>query len=274
MQKPTLRLYDGFTNNSPKFQRDVKELQALLEKKGFNLLDDGLFGKNTETAVKEFQKNNNINNDGVADKETWDVLLNKELKTGGGKFGTIFPKEDIALLSQLSEIKKYKDLIHNASAEYGLPLSVIAGIGSRESMWGIALRPRGPEGTGDPIKRNHTVPGRQDPLPPDGLGFKRGLMQIDYDKHEFARGDEWKDPGANINYVCKIIAGNIESLAKQTDIKDNDILRAGLAAYDCGIDKVLKALKDDHDVDYYTFGRNYSEDVLNRAGWFQLHGWE
>ena len=66
MNKPTLRLYDGFTNNSPRLQRDVRELQALLEKRGFNLLDDGLFGKNTETAVKEFQKNNHINNDGVA----------------------------------------------------------------------------------------------------------------------------------------------------------------------------------------------------------------
>ena len=274
MHKPTLRLYDGFTNNSPRLQRDVRELQALLGKRGFSLLDDGLFGKNTEKAVKEFQKENHINSDGIAGRKTWDVLLDNIHKAGSNKFSTIFPKEDISLLSQLSEIKKYRGYIIEASEKYGLKPSVIAGIGSRESMWGIALRPRGPEGTGDPVKRSHTVPGREEPLPPDGLGFKRGLMQIDYDKHDFARGGEWKDPGSNIDYACSVISENIEVIKEKIGLNDDKLLRAGLASYDCGTDRVLKALYEDHDLDYYTFGRNYSDDVLNRAGWFQLHGWD
>jgi hypothetical protein len=35
----------------------------------------------------------------------------------------------------------------------------------------------------------------------------------------------------------------------------------------------LHALRDGRDVDFYTSGRNYSADVLNRAGWFGGHGW-
>lgn len=274
MHRPTLRLFDGFTNNSPKLQRDVRKLQALLEGKGYNILDDGLFGKNTERAVKDFQKSNHIDSDGIAGDGTWDVLLDKVQKEGGSKFSTVFPKEDISLLSQLSEIKKYAGIISEAAEKYGLKQSVIAGIGSRESMWGIALQPRGPEGTGDPIKRTHTVPSRQEPMPPDGLGFKRGLMQVDYDEHEFARSGEWKDPAANINYACGIISDNMKTLGEKTGLTGNKLLRAGLASYDCGVENVLNTLEKEHDVDYYTFGRNYSGDILNRAGWFQLHGWD
>jgi hypothetical protein len=48
-------------------------------------------------------------------------------------------------------------------------------------------------------------------------------------------------------------------------------LRAATAAYNCGIGNVLNALRGSLDLDYYTSGRNYASDVLNRAGWFQEH---
>jgi hypothetical protein len=52
-----------------------------------------------------------------------------------------------------------------------------------------------------------------------------------------------------------------------------DLLRGAIAAYNSGLTNVMKALGQGLDVDHYTTGQDYSWDVLNRAGWFQLHGW-
>ena len=38
---------------------------------------DGIFGKNTETAVKEFQKANNLKDDGIAGAQTQSALFKK-----------------------------------------------------------------------------------------------------------------------------------------------------------------------------------------------------
>jgi hypothetical protein len=47
-----------------------------------------------------------------------------------------------------------------------------------------------------------------------------------------------------------------------------------LAAYNCGLDNVLRAARLGFDLDFYTAGRDYSRDVLNRAGFFEAHGWD
>jgi hypothetical protein len=39
--------------------------------------------------------------------------------------------------------------IMDAAEKYNLQPSIIAGLGSRESLWGLALKPKGPAGTGD-----------------------------------------------------------------------------------------------------------------------------
>jgi len=46
-----------------------------------------------------------------------------------------------------------------------------------------------------------------------------------------------------------------------------------LAAYNGGLTNTLNALRTGLDVDANTTGKNYSKDVLDRAAWFQLHGW-
>lgn len=48
---------------------DVKALQSKL-----NLIPDGIFGKITEEAVKDFQKKNNITADGIVGDTTWSKL--------------------------------------------------------------------------------------------------------------------------------------------------------------------------------------------------------
>src|SRR3990170_9047060 len=87
---------------------------------------------------------------------------------------TTYPKNHPALLKQLQEASKYKLIIEEAAERFRFQSCIIAGLGSRESHWGLALFPPGPEGTGDFVPRIKTKPFRTTPLPPDRLGFGRG----------------------------------------------------------------------------------------------------
>ena len=58
----------------------VKILQFRLE-----LTPDGIFGPNTEKAVKEFQKNNGLVSDGIVGPKTWEKLLKMETIRNGSK---------------------------------------------------------------------------------------------------------------------------------------------------------------------------------------------
>ena len=50
---------------------DVKTLQEQLNKQGYKLSTDGIFGQKTLSALKDFQKKNNLTVDGIAGKNTW-----------------------------------------------------------------------------------------------------------------------------------------------------------------------------------------------------------
>ena len=65
---PTIRL--GSNGNF------VKILQYLLNWYGANLVIDGIFGVGTQRAVVQFQKNNNLTQDGIVGRNTWNKLLN------------------------------------------------------------------------------------------------------------------------------------------------------------------------------------------------------
>lgn len=54
---------------------DVKKLQELLNKQGYELKVDGKFGELTESAVKDFQKNKGLKIDGIVGNKTWNLLL-------------------------------------------------------------------------------------------------------------------------------------------------------------------------------------------------------
>ena len=110
-------------------------------------------------------------------------------------------------------------------------------------------------------------------MPPDGAGFGRGLMQIDFDAQEFARTGSWQDPEQNILIGCKILAGFRDLIQRRTSLAGPSLLQAAIASYNSGPGNVLRAVQDGKDVDFFTAGRDYSRDVLNRAGWFQLKGW-
>lgn len=188
-------------------------------------------------------------------------------------FKTSYKQDDESLLLQLEESLRYHSFINEANDIYNLPVSILWGIGSRESHWGLLLKPPGPRGTGDWVKRPKKFAYRTRPLPPDSQGFGRGLMQIDYDAHEFARTGSWQDAKLNILYGAKVLSQNRRFIKRKTNIEGNQLLQAAIAAYNCGARWVLYCIEDNKDIDHYTAHQDYSKDVLNRAGWFELYGW-
>ena len=57
---------------------DVKEMQEILIRKGYNVGSsgaDGIFGKNTKAAVMDFQRANGLTADGICGPRTWEKLL-------------------------------------------------------------------------------------------------------------------------------------------------------------------------------------------------------
>lgn len=199
--------------------------------------------------------------------------VNSATKTTIGKISTTYDKNNATMLNQLQEALKYQSFIEEAARSYGFQPSVICGIGSRESHWGLALKPSGPSGRGD-FARRRPKGDRKTAEPPDGPGYGRGLMQIDYDSHEFARGKKWPIPRENIMYGGKVLNDARAYLRGRVELSTEQMLRAILASYNGGAGAALRALKAGKDVDSITTGNDYSRDVLSRSGWFQLHGWE
>ena len=60
---------------------DVTELQKLLNKNGYSLDTDGIFGSKTQAAVKDYQKKNGLSVDGIVGKNTWGSLTNVSTAT-------------------------------------------------------------------------------------------------------------------------------------------------------------------------------------------------
>lgn len=243
----TLRLFDGYSHTSPKLQDEVKKLQELL---GLNA--DGLFGPATEKAVLKFQKEHKLEADGIVGPRTW-AQLQGQTPLVKGEFHTAYSLSNKRLLKQWKEVQaNYLPFIEAAAKKAGVPVSVICGIGSRETEWGLspALDKPGPGGKGD-------------------HGHGRGLMQIDDRFHAFARTGKWDDAEANILYAAKVLISSRAYIKKRYSLTPQALLQATVAAYNCGAGNVSKALKRGLDVDFFTTGRDYSKDVFSRAGWFQ-----
>ena len=272
--EPLLRLNDGFEHTSPALNDDVKKLQTALKQQGFSVLVDGRFGRDTEIAVQSFQRQHGLQADGVVGPSTWAALMAQPAPAVAQNFATTYDLNDRSLAQQLEEIKKYQAYIEKSAGKYDIPASLVAGIGSRESHWGLALSPPGPAGTGDRVSRRAPTQFRRGPLPPDDGGFGRGLMQIDFDAHVFARSGNWQDPQSNIDYGVSVLCDARTSIRRKTNLAGAALLRAAVAAYNCGAGNVLNASRNGQDVDFFTAGRNYSKDAMDRAGWFQLHGWD
>jgi hypothetical protein len=274
MPAPLLRLYDGFAHTSPDLRGSVRELQAVLRRYDRAVEIDGLFDRGTEQAVRSFQRAQALPADGVVGPATWQALIEPQPPAPPDHFTTVYALDHPLLLDDLPAAARYGASIVAAAAAFGMPPAIIVALGSRESRWGQALQPKGPSGTSDFVPRPYTHPHRREPLPADGRGFRRGLMQIDYDAHEFARSGDWHSPDANIRYACGVLSEARSQLRRRTVLHGRALLRGALAACNCGTGNVMRAVQHGLDLDFYTVGRSYAREVLDRAGFFEAHGWD
>lgn len=106
-------------------------------------------------------------------------------------------------------------------------------------------------------------------IPEDGLGWKRGLMQIDWGSYrQWLEASNWRNPMINIAFGASRLMQAMEVFAKQ-GIHDP---RYGIAAYDAGVAHVLMSMRPNtpsYDPDIVTTGRDYSAKVIELANTYK-----
>jgi hypothetical protein len=133
-----------------------------------------------------------------------------------------FAKRTAFKVALPSAVGMYSDQILNAAQKYNVDPWVLAGIMYNESRGGIAVgyKPQGPAGTGDFIPRwqgnlYFKFANPATGLPPDGEGWGRGLMQIDYGAHnDWVTKNNWRDAQTNINKGAEIFKWNLDYFSK------------------------------------------------------------
>ncbi len=114
-----------------------------------------------------------------------------------------------------SNVGQYAPQILSAAQRYGVDPFALAAIMYNESRGGVATgyTPQGPGGTGDFIPRTSSskyfkYANPATGLPPDGKGWGRGLMQIDYGANNaWVIGNPWWDAQTNIDKAADIYRG-------------------------------------------------------------------
>ena len=104
-------------------------------------------------------------------------------------------------------------------------------------------------------------------MPIDGLGWGRGLAQIDWQYHEFARSGDWAEPNANLTYGADLLANEIGRWAATAPAARAHLspVRLGLDAYNAGAHAVARALAVGASPESVTTGSDYATDVIRRA---------
>lgn len=199
--------------------------------------------------------------------------------------------QELAFTAALpSEARPFAQVILQVARETKLDPFLLAAIGQRESRWGVALTPPGPGGTGDFAPRNWGPY----PMPPDGLGWGRGIMQVDYGSYaDWLLSHNWQDPITNVRKGAEILINKMRffqarpaagarvtlsaSDAQRRGVQPGTypdprplvgdaLARAAIAAYNGGEGNVLKSIASKARFDSTTTGGDYSDDVVARVG--------
>lgn len=167
------------------------------------------------------------------------------LQTSGASAGTAkqdrLPAGGVSASHQMAKndlerVKKYKEHFIAVGKKYGLPPALLAAIASRETRGGNLLK----NGWGD-----------------RGNGF--GLMQIDRRYHTPSGGPLSRE---HIDQATDILSESVQGVrAKFPRWSPEQQLRGGVAAYNCGVSRVIGP----EVMDNKTTGHDYSSDTWARA---------
>jgi len=164
--------------------------------------------------------------------------------------------------------RPYLSAIMAASRATGISPLVIAAVGDHETRWGYAegYTPRGsPAGTGDWTPRGSSWPY---PMPPDGLGWGRGLMQLDYGAQaewHAANPGAWRDPARNVRRGAEILREARDFFIAR-GVTGDLLFRATLAAYNNRYyaPGIWAYMQQGKDPDVGTTRKAYSREVISR----------
>lgn len=79
---------------------DVYQVQQELQKREYNVPLTGIYDQSTENAVRDFQKSNGLDDDGVVDKRTYMYLLSDDENGNGRRYITVTSKENAEIYSR------------------------------------------------------------------------------------------------------------------------------------------------------------------------------
>ncbi len=87
---------------------DVKKLQEELNKYGYGLDTDGIFGVKTQSAVRDYQKNNGLSVDGIVGQKTWGKLNAATQSTNASQQTTDNTQQAFSQVAQPSPRPEYE----------------------------------------------------------------------------------------------------------------------------------------------------------------------
>ena len=112
----------------------VKELQVLLDENGYHVEADGIYGPNTESAVKAYQKANGLKLDGLAGEETMGSL-----KSGSGKPTLKDTLASEGKLVTMDDVKAPSTSGSDPDTGRDVPMVVIPSTGGTGTFWLITI---------------------------------------------------------------------------------------------------------------------------------------
>lgn len=96
---------------------DVTELQKLLNKNGYSLDTDGIFGSKTQAAVKDYQKKNGLSVDGIVGKNTWGSLTKANTPSATTQPETKAPTFDYGAYKPSDTVTQAEELLKQQIAQ-------------------------------------------------------------------------------------------------------------------------------------------------------------
>ena len=106
------KLWRGNTGSS------VRDLQQKLNRNGYSLDEDGVFGSNTYNAVLDYQRKNNLAVDGVVGDETWGSLDKAQAAQRSTPQSTYTPYDPGSDKAYQAALKKQQEAENSKPGEY------------------------------------------------------------------------------------------------------------------------------------------------------------